>query len=62
MISSYWRYDINPKSRMRGPHVRFCESCGGVIRRSYSTPTGVMPHIGGQIHAAINIGKLSKYV
>jgi len=22
---------------MRGPHVRFCERCGGAIRRTYST-------------------------
>ena len=26
------------------------------------SPTGVMPYIGGQIHAAITIGRLSKYV
>ena len=33
----------------------------GVMQGGRS-PTGVMPHIGGQIHAAIASGRLSKYV
>ena len=33
----------------------------GVMQGGRS-PTGVMPHIGGQIHAAIASGSLSKYV
>ena len=28
---------IDPKSRMRGPHVRFCERRGGAILCAYST-------------------------
>jgi len=31
------------------------------VMQGGGSPTGVTPHIGGQIHAAIAIGRLSKY-
>ena len=38
-------------------NCRYGASC-----RGGRSPTGVTPHIGGQIHAAIFTGRLSKYV
>ena len=43
--------NIDPKSRMRGPHVRFCERRGGVILRAYSTGQGAKL-AGGDAHGA----------